>query len=208
MICPLRTWLPRSTLITSTRPATLKLNAACSSAASVPGAVTVWVSRLASEFPSLTCLTGRLAAPPSLPLDATTCDSPPRHAPAENSAIEKRSDMTNLSFACSIFQFRKFSRSDFIVDATQRVTGIISRRTISSTRTRQNYSGKSSAARSLYENMCAQAVISTLAPENRSNEKGNQAPPCRFRRHGVHLHCDHNRDREPLGLSDRQGVSR
>src|SRR5262249_46237114 len=115
----------------------LKLNAACSSAASVPGAVTVWVSRLASEFASLTCLTGRLAAPPSLPLDATTCDSPPRQAPARGSIDKKRNEMTTLSFACSIFQFREFSRSDFLIDAMLRVTGIISRRAISSTRTGQ-----------------------------------------------------------------------
>jgi hypothetical protein len=50
---------------------------------------------------------------------------------------KKRNEMMNLSIACSIFQFREFSNTEILIDATLRVTGIISRRAISSTRTRQ-----------------------------------------------------------------------
>src|SRR5215475_9494309 len=88
-----------STLISLTLPATLKLKVACSSAASVPGAVTVWVNWRASDFASLTCLGGKLAVPCA---EEATCASLPPHPPNKNR--KGRNKITNRSFACVILE--------------------------------------------------------------------------------------------------------
>jgi hypothetical protein len=102
----------------------LKLKLACSSAASVPGAVTLSVSFLSSDFATLTCLAGRFAAPPALlspALEAEAFDSPPAQAFVKQRSDSNRNENMELSFTRVIFDFRKLLSQKLFITTTKRM---------------------------------------------------------------------------------------
>jgi hypothetical protein len=119
----------------------------------------VRAKRLASDFASLTCLTGKFDDTPSLPPEAEACDSPPPHAPDKTGRDNNSNENANLSFTrfISIFYIREFLRTG-IYDVRRRihpprVKRIISCRAFSSTRKAQKLFLRNFRGAELYEKM-------------------------------------------------------
>src|ERR1051325_7306644 len=97
MVSPFFTMLPKSTESVFSRPVTLKLSAACSSAASVPGAVAVRARARSAAGIRRTFLVG--SADAGLFLGPAACGSALRH-PASRDAMITGKRIVMVKFEC------------------------------------------------------------------------------------------------------------